>query len=40
MHNPWKADRQQPMVELQAGQPHTFTLQPFEVLVLEETKMK
>ena len=40
MHSPWKADRQKPVVELQAGQPHTFTLQPFEVLVLEETKMK
>jgi hypothetical protein len=40
MHRPWKEDRQQPAVELQAGQPHTFTLHSFEVLVLEEMKMK
>ncbi len=40
MHSPWKEDRQQPAVELEAGQPHTFTLRPFEVLVLEEMKQK
>jgi hypothetical protein len=40
MHSPWKEDRQQPAVELQAGQPHTFTMHSFEVLVLEEMKMK
>ena len=40
MHSPWKEDRQQPPVELQAGRPHTFTLQPFEVRVLEEMKTK
>ena len=40
MRSPWKADREQPSVELQAGQPHTFTLQPFEVLVLEDVQTK
>lgn len=35
MHSPWKQDRKQPSVKLRAGEPHTFTLQPFEVLVLE-----
>ena len=40
MHSPWKEDRQQPAVELQAGQPHAFTLEPFEVRVLEEMKPK
>jgi hypothetical protein len=35
MHSPWKKDRGQPSVGLRAGRPHTFTLQPFEVLVLE-----
>jgi hypothetical protein len=35
MHSPWKQDRNQPSVKLRAGEPHTFTLQPFEVLVLE-----
>ena len=40
MHSPWKADREEATVELQAGLPHTFTLQPFEVLVLEEARTR
>lgn len=35
LHSPWKEDRGKPAVELSAGQPHPFTLQPFEVVVLE-----
>ncbi len=35
MHSPWKQDRNRPPVELRAGQPHAFTLQPFEVQVWE-----
>ncbi len=33
--SPWKADAGQGTILLRAGRPHTFTLQPFEVLVLE-----
>jgi len=35
MHSPWKQDRPQPSVKLRAGEPHLFTLRPFQVLVLE-----
>ncbi|HXF10452.1 MAG TPA: hypothetical protein VN625_06675, partial [Desulfuromonadaceae bacterium] len=35
LRSPWKKDRAQATFEMQAGQPRTFTLQPFEVLVLE-----
>jgi hypothetical protein len=35
LHSPWHSDHGQPAVTLQAGRPHIFTLQPFEVLVLE-----
>jgi hypothetical protein len=35
LHSPWKQDRDQPPVELRAGKPHTFSLRPFEVLILE-----
>ena len=35
LHSPWKQDAMQPSVELRGGEPHIFTLQPFEVLVLE-----
>jgi hypothetical protein len=35
MHSPWKQDAKSSDVELRAGEPHTFTLHPFEVLVLE-----
>ena len=34
-HSPWAADASQPAVELRAGQPYTFHLQPFQVLTLE-----
>lgn len=34
-HSPWKADAEQPTIELTAGQPHTFHLEPFQVLTLE-----
>ena len=35
LHSPWQADHNQPSVNLRVGEPHTFTLQPFEVLVLQ-----
>ena len=35
LHSPWKEDAMQASVRVDAGQPHTFSLQPFEVLVLE-----
>ena len=35
LRSPWKADQGKPPMELTAGQPHVFTLQPFEVEVLE-----
>lgn len=35
LHSPWKEDREQPSVSLVGGQLHTFSLKPFEVLVLE-----
>lgn len=35
MRSPWKQDRKMPSVELNAGEPHTFNLEPFEALVLE-----
>jgi hypothetical protein len=34
LRSPWKADRDRPAVELEAGRPHRFTLAPFEVLTL------
>lgn len=34
-HSPWKNDRSKPEITIDAGQPHTFQLKPFEVLVLE-----
>ncbi len=36
-HSPWKNDAAQAAVLLRAGQPHTFSLQPFEVLALDVT---
>jgi hypothetical protein len=33
--SPWKKDRGRAPIELRAGEPHTFALQPFEVVVLE-----
>ncbi len=35
MNSPWEADRSRASLELRVGRPHTFTLQPFEVCVLE-----
>jgi hypothetical protein len=35
VHSPWAADAATPAIELRAGQPHTFHLEPFEVLTLE-----
>ena len=35
MHSPWRADQNSAAVRLEPGQPHTFHLKPFEVLVLE-----
>lgn len=37
LHSPWKEDRAQPGLRVTAGQPHTFSLGAFEVLVLEGT---
>jgi hypothetical protein len=34
-HSPWKADANTAAISLLAGNPHTFSLQPFEVMVLE-----
>jgi hypothetical protein len=33
--SPWKADGGAPAIAIKAGEPHVFTLQPFEVLTLE-----
>jgi len=33
--SPWKSDAGKPAVVLRAGEPHTFALQPFEVVVLD-----
>lgn len=35
MHSPWAADSGKASVRLEAHQPHTFELQPFEVITLE-----
>jgi hypothetical protein len=36
-HSPWQDEASGPAVELEAGVPHTFHLQPFQVLTLEAT---
>ena len=36
-HSPWSRDSGREAVMLRAGEPHTFKLQPFEVLTLEAT---
>ena len=36
LHSPWRGDREAPVVQLRAGEPHVFNLRPFEVLVLEK----
>ena len=40
LHSPWKEDRQQASVRVQAGEAHTFSLKPFEVLVLDGTPVQ
>jgi hypothetical protein len=35
LHSPWKEDRQQTSVRVKAGEAHSFSLKPFEVLVLD-----
>ncbi len=39
-HSPWRVDRESPSIELAAGQPHTFELQPFQVLTLDVTPLR
>ena len=34
-HSPWRDASRAPGIDLRAGKPHTFTLQPFEVITLE-----
>lgn len=36
-HSPWQEDAAQPAITLEAGHPHTFHLEPFQVLNLEAT---
>ncbi|KAA6458803.1 enterotoxin [Acidobacteria bacterium AB60] len=38
--SPWAADAAQPAMTLDANEPHTFTLKPFEVVTLEMTPEK
>ena len=40
MRSPWKEDRGLESLRVAAGQPHTFSLKPFEVLVLEGTALR
>ncbi len=40
LHSPWQEDRQQAAVRLKAGEAHTFSLKPFEVLVLDGTPVQ
>ena len=35
LHSPWQSEQERPDLTLRAGEPHTFTLQPFAVLVLQ-----
>ena len=35
LHSPWKKDKNLPDVTIHADEPHTFSLEPFKVLVLE-----
>jgi hypothetical protein len=35
LKSPWADDADQPAVTLTAGKPHTFNLEPFEVITLE-----
>jgi hypothetical protein len=38
-HSPWKTDAGQPEITLSAGQPHTFDLEPFQVLTFDANPM-
>ena len=40
LRSPWKEDRGLESLRVAAGQPHTFSLKPFEVLVLEGTALR
>ena len=40
LHSPWKEDRNQSSLRIVGGHPHTISLQPFEVLVLEGAPAK
>jgi len=40
LHSPWKEDHEQPGVSVVGGQPHMFSLKPFEVLALEGAPTK
>jgi hypothetical protein len=40
LHSPWKEDHQQPDVKVKAGEAHTFSLKPFEVMVLDGTPVQ
>jgi hypothetical protein len=40
LHSPWKEDAKQPRVRVNAGQPHIFSLEPFQVLVLDGVPTK
>jgi hypothetical protein len=37
LRSPWRADAEKPAVRIQAGEPRTFNLRPFEVLVFDAT---
>jgi hypothetical protein len=37
LKSPWKRDAARPAIEVTAGKPHTFMLEPFQVLVFEAT---
>jgi hypothetical protein len=38
-HSPWKADESTKSISLTVGKPYAFTLQPFDVLTLEATRV-
>jgi len=40
LKSPWKRDAARPAIEVAAGKPHTFTLEPFQVLVFEATPVQ
>lgn len=40
LRSPWAADAAKPAVTVSAGRPHSFKLQPFEVLVWDVTSLQ